>query len=261
MNRIPNILVTNDDGIFAPGIFALWEAMTEIGNVTVVAPDAEKSAVGHAITLIDPIRVQKIRRKDGFEGFAVKGTPADCVKIAGRSLMPNKPDIVISGINSGANIGSDIIYSGTVSAATEGIIIGIPSIAISLDALQGGDMSAAKMVAKIVVKQVIKNGLPDGTLLNANVPNISKNKIKGFKITKQGNSVFEDHFEKREDPRGKTYYWMTGTIVPDSDVESDSYAVKNGFVSITPIHYHLTNKSFINTLNNWDFLDSSKNSE
>ena len=261
MNRKPNILVTNDDGIFAPGIFALWEAMTEIGNVTVVAPDTEKSAVGHAITLVDPIRVQKIRRKDGFEGFAVKGTPADCVKIAGRSLMRNKPDIVVSGINSGANVGSDIIYSGTVSAATEGIIIGIPSVAISLDALQDGDMSAAKMVAKIVVKQVIKNGLPSGTLLNVNVPNISKNKIKGFKITKQGNSVFEDHFEKREDPRGKTYYWMTGTNIIDRDVNSDSHAIKNRYVSITPVHYHLTNNSFMKTLINWNFSESVKNSE
>ena len=253
MNKRPRILITNDDGIFAPGIYALWEAMNEIGDVTVVAPDSEKSAVGHAITLTDPIRVEKILRKNGFEGFAVKGTPADCVKIAGRSLMETPPDIVVSGINSGANVGSDIIYSGTVSAATEGTILGIPSIAISLNSIKGGDMDGSQKVAQTVVKKVLKNGLPGGTLLNVNVPNIPLNSIKGYQITKQGNSVFKDRFEKREDPRGKTYYWMTGRVVVDSDSKSDSYAIQDDYVSITPIHYQLTAESYLETLNNWGF--------
>ena len=253
MNKQINILVTNDDGIFAPGIFALWEVMKEIGNVTVVAPDTEKSAVGHAITLSDPIRVEKVRRKDGFEGFAVKGTPADCVKIAGRSLLEIPPDIVVSGINSGANIGSDVIYSGTVSAATEGTILGIPSVAFSLNAMKGGEMSGVKKVAHNVVNKVLKNGLPAGTLLNVNVPNLPENQLKGYKITKQGNSVFRDQFEKREDPRGKTYYWMSGRVVVDTDTESDSFALQNGFVSITPLHYQLTQNSYLDTLNTWGF--------
>ena len=253
MIKHPRILITNDDGIFAPGIYALWEVMNEIGDVTVVAPDSEKSAVGHAITLTDPIRVEKIQRKNGFEGFAVKGTPADCVKIAGRSLMEIPPDIVVSGINSGANVGSDIIYSGTVSAATEGTILGIPSIAISLNSIKGGDMNSSQKVAETVVKKVLKNGLPVGTLLNVNVPNIPINNIKGYRITKQGNSVFKDSFEKREDPRGKTYYWMTGRIVVDSDPKSDSYAIQDDYVSITPIHYQLTAESYLETLNNWGF--------
>ncbi len=253
MKNRPKILVTNDDGIFAPGIFALWEAMTEIGDVTVVAPDTEKSAVGHAITLIDPIRVQEVRRKDGFVGFAVKGTPADCVKIAIRSLMESTPDIVISGINSGANVGNDIIYSGTVSAATEGTILGIPSIAISLSAFKNRDWASPMVVAKTVVKKVIANGLPLGTLLNVNVPNIPIESIKGYKITTQGNSVFRDHFEKREDPRGRTYYWMTGRVVVDSDKSTDSYAIQNDYISITPIHYQLTEESFLKTLKNWEF--------
>ncbi|MFC1760175.1 5'/3'-nucleotidase SurE [Candidatus Neomarinimicrobiota bacterium] len=253
MIKRPKILVTNDDGIFAPGIYALWEAMQEIGDITIVAPDSEKSAVGHAITITDPIRVEKIQRKNGFEGFAVKGTPADCVKIAGRSLMKSPPDIVVSGINSGANVGSNIIYSGTVSAATEGTILGIPSVAISLNSIKGGDMTASQKVAGTVVKKVLENGLPSGILLNVNVPNISEKAIKGYRITKQGKLVFKDRFEKREDPRGKFYYWMKGEIINDTDSESDGYAIQNDYVSITPIHYQLTEESFIKTLESWEF--------
>ncbi|MCJ7801915.1 MAG: 5'/3'-nucleotidase SurE [Candidatus Marinimicrobia bacterium] len=253
MIKRPKILVTNDDGIFAPGIYALWEAMQEIGDVTIVAPYSEKSAVGHAITITDPIRVEKIQRKNGFEGFAVKGTPADCVKIAGRSLMKSPPDIVVSGINSGANVGSNIIYSGTVSAATEGTILGIPSVAISLNSIKGGDMTASQKVAVTVVKKVLENGLPTGILLNVNVPNISEEAIKGYRITKQGKLVFKDRFEKREDPRGKFYYWMKGEIINDTDSESDGYAIQNDYVSITPIHYQLTEESFIKTLESWEF--------
>jgi len=253
MNKRPSILVTNDDGIFAHGIYALWEAMREIGEVIVVAPDTEKSAVGHAITITDPIRVQQIHRKNGFEGFAVKGTPADCVKIAGQSLMKSPPNIVVSGINSGANIGSNIIYSGTVSAATEGTILGIPSIAISLNSIKGGDMNASQKVAKTIVKKVLENGLPMGVLLNVNVPNIPLDIIKGYRITKQGNVVFKDQFEKREDPHGKFYYWMKGEIINDTNPDTDGYAIQNDFVSITPIHYQLTNKSFLKTLKNWKF--------
>ena len=247
------ILVTNDDGIFAPGIYALWRAMQEIGDVIVVAPDTEKSAVGHAITLIDPIRVQNVHRKDGFVGFAVKGTPADCVKIAVRSLMETPPDIVISGINSGANVGNDIIYSGTVSAATEGTILGIPSVAISLSAFKNREWDSSMKVAQTVTNKVLKNGLPSEILLNVNVPNVPIESLKGYKLTKQGNSVFRDHFEKREDPRGKIYYWMTGRVVVDSDENTDSYAVHNNYVSITPIHYKLTAESFLKTLKNWEF--------
>ena len=253
MSRTPRILVTNDDGIFAPGIYSLWEAMNEIGDVTVVAPDSEKSAVGHAITLTDPIRVRKITGKNGYGGFAVKGTPADCVKIAGRALMDNPPDIVVSGINSGANIGNDIIYSGTVSAATEGTILGIPSVAVSLSARVGGHLESAQSAAKTVVKKVIENGLPNGILLNVNVPNIPENELKGFRITKQGNLVFRDKFEKREDPRGKTYYWMGGDHSNEHEVGTDGLAINEGFISITPIHYQLTEESFIDKLNNWGF--------
>ena len=231
--------------------------MQEIGDVIVVAPDTEKSAVGHAITITDPIRVQKVHRENGFEGFAVKGTPADCVKIAGRSLMKSPPDIVVSGINSGANVGSNIIYSGTVSAATEGTILGIPSVAISLNSIKGGDMTTSQKVAVVVVNKILENGLPSGILLNVNVPNIPAESIKGYKITRQGKSVFKDRFEKREDPRGKFYYWMRGETINDTNSDTDGFAIQNDYVSITPIHYQLTEESFIKTLESWNFSGST----
>ncbi len=254
MKTQPKILITNDDGIYAPGIFALWEAMDALGDVVVVAPDTEKSAVGHAITISDPIRIQEITRREGFKGYAVKGTPADCVKIAVQGILDSPPDIVISGINAGANVGNNIIYSGTVSAATEGTMLKIPSIAISLDAVRGGNYEPAKTVAQRVVHQVLDRGLPEGVLLNVNVPNIPITDIQGIKITKQGNIFFKDWFEGREDPRGHQYYWMTGKIVdPDSDENCDGVALSQGYVSITPIHYQLTCESFLEPLEQWTF--------
>lgn len=250
----PKILVTNDDGIYASGIKALWKAMSEIGEVTVVAPNREQSAVGHAITVSDPLRVQEVKRSNGFFGYAVNGTPADCVKIAIQALLEEKPDVVISGINHGSNTGNNIIYSGTVSAATEGTMLDIPSIAISLNSFENRDFSGAQSVAKAVVSKVVENGLWKKTLLNVNVPAIPENEFKGFKITQQGNAVFKDSFEKREDPRGNTYYWMTGKMInPDLETENDQKAISEGYVSITPIHYRLTNHEFIDELNGWDF--------
>ena len=250
----PNILITNDDGIHAPGIYALWEAMKELGEVTVVAPDTEKSAVGHAITLSNPIRIQKIERHGGFTGYAVNGTPADCVKIAVRSLLKDKPDIVVSGINSGANVGNNIIYSGTVSAATEGVFYNIPSVAISLDSIYGGDFNPSKTISKYVVNTVVKKGLPKGTLLNINIPNVPETQLKGIKITRQGDVFFRDWFEKREDPRGRIYYWMSGEVVtPNSNSEMDSSALKSDYISITPIHYDLTNHGYLDELKKWKF--------
>ncbi len=199
------ILVTNDDGIFAPGIKSLWKAMTEIGNVTVVAPENEMSAVGHAITLSDPLRVDKIGRSDGFSGYAVGGTPADCVKIGVQSILNEPPDVIVSGINLGENTGTSIIYSGTVSAATEGTMLNIPSVAVSLCTNSNPDFSGAMNAAKIVVQKVLENGLPKKTLLNVNVPAIDSQEIKGIRVTEQGNVTYRDTFERREDPRGKIY--------------------------------------------------------
>ena len=245
----PKILITNDDGIFAPGIYALWEAMQEVGQTTVVAPDTEQSAVGHAITLSDPLRVEGIHRTGGFEGFAVSGTPADCAKIAIRSLMDKKPDVLISGINRGANLGNNIIYSGTVSAATEGTILGIPSVAISINSFNSDEFRGAKETAIKVVHYLTNNTLPSGTLLNVNVPYCPPEEIKGIKVTRQGNQYFQDDFDQRKDPRGRTYYWMKGKIVDDDqELYYDSKAVCDGYVSITPIHFQMTNESYFTKL-------------
>ena len=250
----PSILISNDDGIYAPGIYALWEAMSEIGKTTVVAPNTEKSAVGHAITISDPIRIEEVTRANGFKGYAVNGTPADSVKIAVKSIMKVKPDIIISGINAGANVGQSLLYSGTISAATEGTFLGIPSIAISLDALRDMDFSTSKIVAKKIVNKVIHHGLPNDTLLNVNIPKDIKGGIKGYQITHQGAIHFEDNFEKREDPRGRIYYWMTGDVKDtDIELESDGVAIKEGYVSITPLQLQMTNFDFIDKLNDWNF--------
>mgnify|MGYP001450710866 FL=1 len=247
------ILVTNDDGIYTDGIYWLWEAVKDFGNVLVVAPDTEKSAVGHAITITNPLRTKHVNRRGGFSGYAVNGTPADCVKIAVRSILKSPPDLVVSGINYGANVGTNVIYSGTVSAATEGTFLGIPSVAVSIDSHHPEDFKPAMDITQNTLNKVLEFSLPEGTLLNVNVPDIPGTKIKGTRITTQGNAYFKDRFEKREDPRGNIYYWMTGeSIDPDSSGNTDNWALKDGYISVTPIHYKLTNETFMSDLESWE---------
>ena len=247
------ILVTNDDGIYTDGIYWLWEAVKDFGNVLVVAPDTEKSAVGHAITITNPLRTTHVNRRGGFRGYAVHGTPADCVKIAVRSILKSPPDLVVSGINYGANVGTNVIYSGTVSAATEGTFLGIPSVAVSIDSHHPEDFKPAMDITQNTLNKVLEFGLPEGTLLNVNVPDIPGAMIKGTRITTQGNAYFRDRFEKREDPRGNIYYWMTGeSIDPDLSGNTDNWALKDGYISVTPIHYKLTNKTFMSDLESWE---------
>jgi len=204
----PLILVTNDDGIDSPGIFALAEAMKNIGEVVVAAPDRQQSAVGHALTVAQPLRITRFRRNE-MKGHAINGTPADCVKLAISAILKRKPDLVVSGINHGQNTSVNILYSGTVSAATEGMLLGIPSIAISLASYDLGlDCSVAADYAKQAAINILKNPLPTGTLLNINVPAITKDEIKGTKITRHSNSCWDDFYEKRIDPFGIDYYWF-----------------------------------------------------
>ena len=251
----PKILITNDDGIFSSGIYALWEAISEIGEPTVVAPNMEQSAVGHAITLTDPLRVVPAKRSGGFKGWAVSGTPADCAKIAIKSILNEKPDLLISGINLGANVGTNIIYSGTVSAATEGTILGIPSIAISRDGFKSNDWRGAQETAIKLAKYVLKHGVPKGTLLNVNVPDCPPDKIKGIRITSQGTQYFKDDFEERIDPRRRSYYWMKGEIIDnDESLDFDGKAISEKFVSVTPIHFKVTNESYLRELKD-QFID------
>ena len=239
------VLCTNDDGIEAQGLKALYVALAAMDqyDVRIVAPDKERSAVGHAITGFDPIAVKKEYINGIFCGYSVDGTPADCVKLAITALFKKKPDILISGINRGANIGENIIYSGTVSAATEGTIYSIPSIAVSVDSFKDIDYSFAAGFAKKIADIVLEKGsLPSGTLLNINIPAVSENEIKGIKITHQSNTKFKDIFIKRVDPRGREYYWMDGEYEATEydDTEGDFVALRNNFISITPIQHDMT---------------------
>lgn len=252
MNDKPKILVTNDDGIYTPGILALYEAMQKVGEPYVVAPDYERSAVGHAITISDPLRVQEVERNGDFFGWAVNGTPADCVKLAAKSILNFRPDLVVSGINQGPNTAINVIYSGTVSAATEGTIMGIPSIAFSLTSFKKSDFSLAKEVAQKIAAAVLQHGIPEGTLLNVNIPALPKEQITGIKITRQGRGRYEEFFEKRIDPMNRTYYWLGGKrLFLDTDEDIDEVATQNGYISVTPLQYDLTDYKMINRLKEW----------
>ena len=247
------ILLINDDGIYAPGLYKLAKKLREKYEVVIVAPDREQSAVGHAITLADPLRIYEVKQGNDFFGYAVSGTPADCVKLAIRVILKHKPDLLISGINQGANVGASLIYSGTVSAATEGTMLLIPSIAVSLDTHRSdADYSASVEITARIAEKVMNFGLPGGVFLNVNIPNVSLDSIKGFKITRQATTYFDDFFERRIDPQGRTYYWMSGTMVEvDRGEDSDLMALRHRYVSITPIRYDLTAKDEISTIENW----------
>jgi len=235
------ILVTNDDGITAPGIYALAKELQKIADVTVVAPLTEQSAVGHAITMKNPLRLKDIIINNEFFGYAFDGTPADCVKMGIRNILKEKPDLVISGINNGANTAINIIYSGTVSGAREAAIMDVPSIAVSVTSHEPKTYDIAAQIATEYAIKVFKNPLPNGTLLNINVPNCSKEEIKGHIVTKQGKSKWDDEYEERIDPMGKKYYWLKGDWIElDNSIDYDHFATQQNYVSLTPIHFDLT---------------------
>lgn len=245
------ILLTNDDGIYAEGLRALHRELSKETECLIVAPETEQSAVGHAITLSRPLMVRCVKREGHFWGYAVKGTPADCVKIAVKELSKDPFDLVVSGINRGANVGTNLIYSGTVSAATEGTILGIPSIAISLDSLQeSSDFSFAARFARKLALFTVKNNHTREITLNVNIPAIPEHKIRGVAITEQGTARLVENFEKRIDPRKNIYYWLAGeTFLPEMEKgNSDATALREGFVSVTPIHYDLTRHESIDYL-------------
>ncbi len=249
------VLLTNDDGIEAPGIYALYKIFSENDSfeIKIIAPEFERSAMGHAITVFDPIWVRKEYRDGNFYGYGVNGTPADCVKLY-HELLGVKPDLLISGINRGSNMGENIIYSGTVSAATEGISNGIPSIAVSIDSYTEPDYEFSAKFALNITHMIFKNGqFPEKTLLNINIPDLPEEKIKGVKITTQSDAKFKDYFLKRSDPRGRDYYWMDGEFVEITKCEESDYCtVKNGYISITPIQYDMTDYNKIEYFKSWD---------
>ncbi|MRR57535.1 MAG: 5'/3'-nucleotidase SurE [Deltaproteobacteria bacterium] len=244
------ILVTNDDGIHAPGIKALADALAKVGDVAVVAPDRERSAVGHALTLHHPLRAVQL----GPDMFSVDGTPTDCVNLGIHNLISFKPDIVVSGINRGGNLGDDVTYSGTVSAALEAALMGIPAIAVSLVTEgAGGNYDAAAGFAARLAREVHSRGLPANTFLNVNVPDLPPERLCTPLITSQGKRRFEGLIIDKVDPRGRKYYWIGSGEQTFHDLEgTDYHAIARGHISITPLHPDLTNYSSLKILHGWD---------
>ena len=256
MTQKPLILVTNDDGILAPGIRTLIAVMKEIGEVVVVAPDKPQSAMGHAITINNIMYLNKISKEnDGILEYSCSGTPVDCVKLAVNEILNRKPYLCVSGINHGSNSSINVIYSGTMSAAVEAGIEGIAAIGFSLlDYDWNADFEAAKKFIKQIALQTLKNGLPKGVVLNVNLPKLKENDIKGIKICRQANALWVEKFDKRQTPQGKDYYWLTGEFINhDNGEDTDEWALENGFISIVPVQFDLTSYHSIPELNSWKF--------
>lgn len=251
----PLILVTNDDSIVAPGIRALIEVMKELGEVVVVAPDSPQSAMGHAITINNTLKLEKVHLdKDLEQEYSCSGTPVDCVKIAVNEILERKPDLCVSGINHGSNSSINVIYSGTMSAAVEAGIEGIPAIGFSLlDYSWDADFEPIKSHIKQITSEVLKNGLPEGVILNVNFPKLSKEEIKGVKICRQAKAMWQEEFDKRTNPQGKEYYWLTGKFVNlDKGTDTDEWALENGYISIVPVQFDLTAHHAMQQLNSWE---------
>lgn len=258
MTKKPLILVINDDGITAPGIRALIEVMNTIGDVVVVAPDSPQSGMGHAITINSTLFVEKVTIDKGHqEEYSCSGTPADCVKLAVKQILKRRPDICVSGINHGSNSSINVIYSGTMSAALEAGIEGIPAIGFSLlDYNWNANFEAAKQYVKIIVENALQQGLPKGIVLNVNIPNLEKKDIKGIKVCRQAKANWEEEFDKRKNPQGRDYYWLTGKFINlDKGEDTDEWALSEGYVSVVPVQFDLTAHHYIQQLNTWNLND------
>lgn len=256
MKKRPLILVTNDDGINAPGIRALIEVMNDIGDVCVVAPDSPQSGMGHAITINDAVYYNhiKVGNDNPQLEYSCSGTPVDCVKLAVNEVLKQKPDLCVSGINHGSNSSINVIYSGTMSAAVEAGTLGIPAIGFSLlDFSLEADFNPSKKIVKAIALQTLKNGLPKGVVLNVNIPKLNSSEIRGIKVCRQANAHWEEKFDKRTNPLGRDYFWLTGKFVnEDKGKDTDEWALEQGYVSVVPVQFDLTAHHAINELNSWD---------
>lgn len=255
MSTKPTILVTNDDGINAPGIRALIAVMAEIGEVIVVAPDSPQSATGHAITINSTLYLDKVSDENApILEYACSGTPVDCVKLAVREILKKKPDLCVSGVNHGSNSSINVIYSGTMSAAVEAGVEGIPAIGFSLlDYDWNADFEPIKPFIKKIASEVLDKKLPEGTVLNVNFPKLKHKEIKGVKICRQAKAYWAEKFDKRQTPFGKDYYWLTGEFInEDKGEDTDEWALSNGYISIVPVQFDLTAYHAIQLLNSWD---------
>jgi len=251
----PLILVTNDDGITAPGIRALISVMSEIGTVVVVAPDKPQSAMGHAITLNSTLFINKISKENAaITEYSCSGTPVDCVKLAVNEILHRKPDLCVSGINHGSNSSINVIYSGTMSAAVEAGIEGIPAIGFSLlDYDWNADFDAIKSSIRKITIEVLEKGMPENVVLNVNFPKLKENEIKGIKICRQAKAIWMEKFDKRITPQGKDYYWLTGEFInQDKGEDTDEWALENGYISVVPVQFDLTAHHTIQQLNTWN---------
>jgi len=256
MTKKPLILVTNDDGVTAPGIRALIDVMKTIGEVVVVAPDSPQSGMGHAITINSTLHLQQINIDNSIDKeYSCSGTPADCVKIAINEILDRKPDLCVSGINHGSNSSINVIYSGTMSAAIEAGIEGIPAIGFSnLNHSWKTNFDASKKYAKIIAKNVLDHGLKTGVVLNVNIPDLEDSKIKGVKICRQAKANWKEAFDKRQTPQGKDYYWLSGVFENyDEGKDTDEWALENGYISVVPVQFDLTAHQCIQELNTWNF--------
>ncbi|MGG5576450.1 5'/3'-nucleotidase SurE [Myroides sp. C15-4] len=253
----PLILVTNDDGITAPGIRALIEVMKEIGEVVVVAPDSAQSGMGHAVTINNTLTLERVHIDPELEHeYACSGTPVDCVKIALGQILDRKPDLCVSGINHGSNSSINVIYSGTMSAALEAGMSGIPAIGFSLlDFSWNADFDQIRSFVKKITLQALENGIPKEVVLNVNFPRLQTDEIQGIKVCRQAKAVWIEDFDKRTSPNGKEYYWLKGEFVnQDKGEDTDEWALRNGFISIVPVHFDLTAHHAINRINNWELV-------
>lgn len=251
----PVILVTNDDGITAPGLHALVDAVKDLGEIIVVAPDSPQSGMGHAITINQPLRLDKVEVYESHQWYQTSGTPVDCVKIAIDKILHRKPDLCVSGINHGSNSSINVIYSGTMSAAMEGAIEGIPSVGFSLlNYALDADFRAATVVARTVAKNVLESGIPSGTLLNVNIPSTDLKELKGIKICRQAVAKWREEFDERIDPNKRKYYWLTGKFInQDKGEDTDEWALANNYVSIVPVQFDFTAHHAIPFLNSMNY--------
>jgi 5'-nucleotidase len=248
------ILLTNDDGIYAPGLRALRKELQKLGEVLVVAPAAEQSAVGHSITLLAPLVVQEVLdEQNQFLGWAVEGRPADCVKLALTELLPQPPDVIVSGLNAGSNTGINVLYSGTVAAAIEGAFYRQTSIALSLEYTQTKlDFPKAALLARRVVEQILARRPSAGTLFNVNIPSLDKGPVRGIRTVPQNVAPYVEKFDRRVDPRGRVYFWTTpGFLCPDPLPDTDVTALADGYITVTPLQFNLTHRAFLEEMVAW----------
>jgi len=251
----PKILITNDDSIEAPGIRKLIAIMRQIGDVIIMAPDKPQSGMGHAITVATPLRIKHIKKEKDYDEYSCNGTPVDCIKLAEKVILHGKPDLIVSGINHGSNTSVNVIYSGTIAAAIEGSIEGVPSIGFSLDDYSwDADLSHVEEYIKKISLEVLEKGLPGDTCLNVNIPSLSEHPIKGIKVCRQARANWNEDFDVRKDPHNRDYYWLTGVFHSDDIAEdTDQWALENNYISIVPLHFDLTAHHNLKTIRAYDW--------